>query len=463
MNTPNRPEISGRGSSIYRLLPYVLLIAAIWIIPHYVPGYKPSAEGRNYQLNVLVFIGINTILAVGLNLLMGYAGQVSLGHAAFYGLGAYMSAVLTTQGIPQDLIGPVCAALAMMASTAAVISLLRVESVRLWLSTGGFAIAALCALHFGPRHWLPYVIVAALIAFLRTGFGMSIIRLALSYVIGAAAGLGALALFNHIVASGPISPWYGMLVGATFACLVAYLIGGQAMRLQGYYLAMATLGFGVIVAIVLVHWEAVTGGTSGVYAIPNLQAFKKPLDNDITMYYLVWAVAVVAIILSANIVKSRVGRAFRAVHGSELAANSLGVDTARYKVQVFVLSAGMASLAGSLYAHYVTFISPDPFGFKFSVELVVMVVVGGLASVWGPLVGAAVITELGVKLQNLTDPIGPLHLVPADFDVIIFGVILMLIMIYLPSGIVKGAGDGVSLITGLFKRLGGKRSAGGSE
>lgn len=448
-------------SAILRLLPFIALVAAILAIPSLV--FKPSETGGNYYLTVLIYVGINTILAVGLNLLMGYAGQVSLGHAAFYGLGAYASAILTTRGIPTNTVVPAAAVIAMMASTAAIISILRAESGRLVVAAGAFALAAIAAVYLGLAHPLPYVLVVA--GWIAASFicKMSPAKLGICYAIGVAVGFVALSLLGR--ATGGLSPWYAMAAGVIFTCLIAYLIGSQALKLHGYYLAMATLGFGVIITIILIQWEPMTGGTSGIYGIPTLQLGKLTLDNDISVFYLVWALVTVVIALSANIVNSRIGRAFRAVHGSEMAAASLGVDTTRYKVQVFVLSAALASIAGSIYAHYVTFISPEPFGFKFSVELVVMVVIGGLASIWGAVFGAATITILGEVLRGLgtTQTLGAekgifallrekLGASPSDFDVIIFGLILMLIMIYMPDGLLRTTVDAAKSAIRLARR-----------
>ncbi len=344
--TAVRPGLIDK-SLVMRLLPFIVMAAAVLVVPNFI--FRPSSGGGNYHLTVLIYVGLNTILAVGLNLLMGYAGQVSLGHAAFYGIGAYTSAVLTT----------------------------------------------------------------------RMG----------------------------------VSPWIAIAAGVAVSCLIAYLLGAQALRLHGPYLAMATLGFGVIVSIVLLQWEVVTGGTSGIYGIPSLQAGKLSFDSDISMFYLVWGFATVVIALSANIVHSRIGRAFRAVHGSEVAASTLGVDTSRYKIQVFVLSAALASIAGSLYAHYVTFISPEPFGFKFSVELMVMVVVGGMASVWGAIFGAATITILGELLRGLGDVhIGATGASLSDLDVIVFGLILMVIMIYMPEGLTRSVVDAAKFSMRMARR-----------
>jgi branched-chain amino acid transport system permease protein len=342
----------GPAPGLRRVLYYLLFIAAIVSVPLFI--FRPSETGSNYYLTVLIYVGINTILAVGLNLLMGYAGQVSLGHAAFYGIGAYTSAILSTRGQ---------------------------------------------------------------------------------------------------------SPWVGMAAGIALACAVAYLLGRKALRLHGHYLAMATLGFGIIASIIFLEWVGLTGGTSGIYGIPNLEVAGRAVSTDISMYALVWALVVLVIALSDNIVNSRVGRAFQAVHGSEIAASTLGVDVARYKLQVLVLSAALAALAGSLYAHYVTFISPEPFGFKFSVQLVVMVVVGGMASIWGAIFGAGMVTILGEVLRGLGHAtIGGRSINLSDFEVVVFGLILMLIMIYLPAGLVRGVVDSARVAARLARRgKGGKR------
>lgn len=237
-----------------------------------------------------------------------------------------------------------------------------------------------------------------------------------------------------------LNPWLAMLIGVLITCTIAYLIGVPCLRLHGHYLAMATLGFGWIVFIVLKHWE-VTQGTSGIELIPGLSIGRLAFSNDISKFYLTWATAILTLVISANIVNSRVGRALRALHGSEIAAATLGINLARYKLQVFILSAAYASVAGSLYAHTVHFISPSVFGFNFSVELVVMVVIGGMASVWGALLGASTITLLVQWLRA----------VPAlkDYEVIVYGATLMLVMIFMPAGLVCGIRD---LLRTFFRR-----------
>ncbi|MDH7570393.1 MAG: branched-chain amino acid ABC transporter permease, partial [Armatimonadota bacterium] len=323
---------------------------------------------------------------------------------------------------------------------------LNVAGVRLLLVLAGFVACVVLAAHLGPAHWGPWVVGAGWCVLLAARARIPLGRLSAVYALGAAAGLGTLALCTRAMTPGAVSPWTAIACGVLFSCLAAYLLAGQAVRLHGHYLAMATLGFGVILSIVFLQWEPVTGGTSGIYGIPNLSLNGFAFDSDLSVYYLVWGVALAVIALSENIVNSRVGRAFRAVHSSEVAAATLGVDTTRYKVQVFVLSAALASLAGSLYAHYVTFISPEPFGFKFSVQLVVMVVVGGMASIWGAIFGAATVTALGEALRGLGEtPVHGLGVPLSDCDVALFGLILMVIMVYMPAGLVRCVVDSAAL------------------
>jgi branched-chain amino acid transport system permease protein len=230
-----------------------------------------------------------------------------------------------------------------------------------------------------------------------------------------------------------LSPWLALPMAAVITGLVAAGLGMPIFRLRGHFLAMATLGLGIIVYIVFNELREVTGGPSGLTGIPNLWLFGAPLNTDVRYYYLVWAFALGVIFLSRNIVDSRVGRALRSIHGSESAAAALGVHTARYKLAVFALSAVYASLAGSLYAHYLLFVNPPPFSFKFSIELLVMVMIGGLAHIWGALFGAALITILGESLRA-TIPLLMGH-AAGEYEIIAFGVILMATMIALPEGL----------------------------
>lgn len=282
----------------------------------------------NYFIMVVgVSAGLHVILAVGLNLLMGYAGQISLGHAAFFGMGAYASAILTTR----------------------------------------FAWPSLLA----------------------------------------------------------------MVAGLVVAGLIAWALARPILRLRGHYLAMATLGFGIVVHVVMVQATQWTGGPDGLGSIPPLNLLGWSVDSDLRWYGVVVSAMLLAIWLSLNIMDSRVGRALRAVRGSEFAAQMLGIDTSRAKTQVFVVSALFAAFAGSLFAHQQAFVSPDSFSLMVSVELVTMVVLGGMASTFGAACGAITLTVLHESL-----------VVFDDYEMLIHGALLMAVMIFLPQGLFVGLSQG---------------------
>jgi len=297
----------------------------------------PLAFQGGYLMNVLVFVGIHTMLAIGLNLLLGYAGQISLGHAGFFGLGAYLSGILTTS-----------------------------------------------------YAW---------------------------------------------------NPWLALPLSALIVGGVAFLIGFPILKLKGHYLAMATLGLGIIIYIVFNETVELTGGPSGLSGIPNLSIGTFTFDTDVKNYYLIWAVTLGIILLALNLANSRVGRALRAVHDSEVAARVVGVNARLLKVQIFALSAVISSVAGSLYAHTMTFVAPASFGFNFSIELLTMVVIGGLGSIYGSFLGAALLTLLPEFLRAA-------H----DYDIIIYGSLLMVMVMFMPGGLVRGIPD---LFKKIFKGRGG--------
>ncbi len=244
---------------------------------------------------------------------------------------------------------------------------------------------------------------------------------------GAFYGLGA--YFSGVLtATYGVSPWISMVIAMVCTGGVACIIGIPTLRLRGHYLVMATLGFNIIVSIVLVEWDAITGGPNGLPGIPLLAVGDFVFDSDREFYYLIWLFTFAAIILSTNLVYSRVGRALRAIHGGETAARTFGIDVRKYKVKVFVLSAVFASVAGSLYAHYITFISPKSFDFLYSIQVVVMVIVGGMGSIWGSLFGSIVMTLLSEALA-----------VVGRYNIIAFGFILVLVLIFVPEGLVVRA------------------------
>jgi branched-chain amino acid transport system permease protein len=279
----------------------------------------PVFSGGAYTLTVGIFSGINALVAIGLCILMGYAGQVSLGQAGFYGIGAYVSSVLS--------------------------------------------------LHLG----LP-IVVSAILAMVA-------------------------------------------------AAVAAMILAVPALRLKGHYLAVATLGFGEIINVILNEWGP--GGPSGFGDIPHFGLPGYAIDSTKGYFFLVWGLVAAVMFFSINLNNSRTGRALRAVHDSEAACNAMGLNVTALKIKVFILSAVYAALAGSLYAHYVTFISPGSFSLFYSILVLTMVIVGGITNLWGAIIGAVVITVLPELLRRFE-----------ELDVLLYGLILTSSLMFFRKGLV---------------------------
>jgi branched-chain amino acid transport system permease protein len=306
----------GRNNRLYLLIYAVLLFLMLLL------------ARNNYHLMVLNVALLNVLVVVGLNLLMGYAGQVSLGHAAFSGLGAYLSAILsTTYGFP---------------------------------------------------------------------------------------------------------PWPTILLAMGITGGVAYVIGIPTLKLEGHYLVMATLGFNIILYILMIQLDKVTGGPSGFAGISRLALGGFAFDSDRKICALFGLVSLAVLWLSLNLIHSRFGRSVVALSHNEIAARCTGIDTEAQKVKVFVMSAVLASLAGSLYAHYITFISPGSFSFFYSIQVVTMVLVGGIGSLWGSVIGAVLLTILPEVLQ-----------VVREYNVLVYGLILMLVLLFFPKGLFPGVAEAI--------------------
>jgi branched-chain amino acid transport system permease protein len=286
----------------------------------------------NYP-DLMIFAGIYCLITIGLSLLMGYAGQISLGQAAFFGVGAYVSGILTAQ------------------------------------------------------------------------YGLN--------------------------------PWPCMLIGMIVAAAVAVLVGVPSLKLRGHYLAMATLAFGIIVFIVFNEEVEWTGGPDGMSGIPGLSLFGFEFDSINKYYYLVWVFVFAVFIFTINMIQSGTGRALRAIHASVPASSAMGVDVARYKIIVFVYSAVLASLAGSLYAHYMNFINPSTFDLFFSIKLLIMISLGGMHEIWGAIIGAFLVTFLSFEWLHYF----------GEFEVIVYGIILLLVTIFLPHGLFGTVG----IVKGWFR------------
>jgi branched-chain amino acid transport system permease protein len=287
------------------------------------PFIAQTLGAIEHYIDVMVFAGIHSLLAIGLCLLMGYAGQISLGHASFFGLGAYISGVLTVK------------------------------------------------------------------------FG--------------------------------INPWWCIGLGVMVSAVVAYMIGGPSLKLRGHYLAMATLAFCIIVTVVFNENVDITGGPDGLAFIPGMRVFGIALDSIVKYYYFVWSVVLIVLFLCLNLIESRVGRALRSIHDSELAASAVGVNVAKYKINVFVLSAMLASVGGSFYAHYLNFINPSSFDLFVSIKIIIMIMLGGMFSLWGAVIGALLITFLAYEWLHYFE----------EAEVMIYGAIILAVVIFLPRGVVS--------------------------
>ncbi len=312
------------------------VLAAIGVL-----ALVPVATDSPFHLNLFILIGIYTLLTVGLSLLFGFTGQISMAHAAFYGIGAYTSGILSLRwGLP-----------------------------------------------------VPLAMVAA----------------------------------------------------ALIPAILAYALGRAVLRLKHFYLALATLALGDMVSVLFVEQKNLTGGFTGLAGIPPFAIAGLTFDTPRSYFYLVWVFAGLVFAFSHNVIHSRVGRALRAINGSERAAGAMGVDVVAYKTSMFALGAAYAGLAGSLYAHYVTFISPEAFTSGLSIVLIVMLYIGGLRSLWGAVLGAAfavLLPELLSRYKNV--------------DVIVYGLVLLVVMMFLPGGL---AGLIASLVKGLRRAIDRVRSA----
>ena len=283
-------------------------------------GLAPLIWSDSHFHHLMVLAGIYAILALGLSLFMGYAGQISLGHAAFFGIGAYTTAILTT------------------------------------------------------RYAFP-----TFVAF-----------------------------------------W----ASAVSAAVIAFFIGRPILKLKGYFLALATLGFGEIFLVITRESTDLTGGVIGIFGIPWFSVMGFIFDTYLKQYYLTWGVLIGLFIFSKNLVRSKVGRALLAVAASEDAASSVGINVPRIKLEIFVLGAAFAGLAGSLFACVMSIANPEAFSLGLTVSIVMMVILGGMGNLYGPIAGAILLTWLIDVLSKYQ-----------EYSLPIYGVILILLLIFFPDGI----------------------------
>src|SRR5215471_4535749 len=269
------------------------------------------------------YIGLYSIVALGLVLLTGVAGQTSFGQAAFVGIGAYVTAYLSTR--------------------------------------------------YEGAAWLP---------------------------------------------------WLNLVIGVALTVLVALFLGFITLRMRGHYLPLATIAWGISLYFLFGNLELL-GGHTGLTGIPALSLPGLELRNERHFYYLIWAITLVALWTTRNLLDSRPGRAIRALRGRSEMAEAFGVDTARLKIVVFVYAALLACVSGWLYAHLQRFVNPTPFGLNQGIEYLFMAVVGGAGSVWGAVVGATLIT---LAKQVLQDVLPRLLGRAGNFEIVVFGALMIVVL-----------------------------------
>ncbi|MDC6294641.1 branched-chain amino acid ABC transporter ATP-binding protein/permease [Ralstonia pseudosolanacearum] len=306
-----------------------------------------------------------------------------------------------------------------------------------WLSrnrllTAAFVIGlALLPVLPTPEFWitlLNYIGLYSLVALglvLLTGVGGLT-----SFGQAAFVGLGAYST-AYLSTQYGLSPWIGLLAGLAITAASAYVIGLITMRMSGHYLPLATIAWGLSLFFLFGNL-AFLGKYDGLNGIPVLNLLGKPLQTGREMFYLIWAVVVVAVLAVQNLLNSRPGRAIRALKGGGTMAEAMGVNTAWMKVVIFVAAAILACISGFLYAHLQRAVNPTPFGLNYGIEYLFMAVVGGVGHMWGAVLGAGLLTILKDSLQNL---LPKLLGSTGNFEIIVFGVLLVLLLQYARDGV----------------------------
>jgi branched-chain amino acid transport system permease protein len=228
-----------------------------------------------------------------------------------------------------------------------------------------------------------------------------------------------------------ISPWIGLLIGAIFAAILGVIIGYPSIRLKGDYLALATFGLGIIVYSIANNWVSLTRGPMGLPGIPPFSIFGYELSNVWSYFILVFFFVTITYIVIRNITNSPFGRILKGIREDEVATLAMGKNVNKYKLIVFIVGAFFAGIAGSLYAHYITFIDPSSFTAMESITILLMVVFGGMASLQGSIAGASILIIFPELLRFLGMPSS----VAAPLRQMIYGLLLITLMIWRPQGL----------------------------
>ncbi|QAY93856.1 ATP-binding cassette domain-containing protein [Pseudomonas sp. ACM7] len=227
------------------------------------------------------------------------------------------------------------------------------------------------------------------------------------------------------------SPWLTLLVGVVLTASVALILGALTLKLSGHYLPLGTIAWGLSLYYLFGTLESL-GGHTGVGGLPSISLFGLKLDKGENIFYLIWALLLLAIVITQNLLNSREGRAIRALKGGQVMAESMGVNTFRSKMVIFVISAVFAAISGWLYAHTQRFVNPTPFGLNMGIDYLFMALIGGVGSVWGALLGAGILTMLKQWLQDWLP-----HLLgnTGNYEIIVFGILIVVLMQRAPGGL----------------------------
>ncbi|UEP34800.1 branched-chain amino acid ABC transporter ATP-binding protein/permease [Burkholderia ambifaria] len=282
-----------------------------------------------------------------------------------------------------------------------------------------------------PEYWITllnyiglYAIVAIGLVLLTGVGGMT------SFGQAAFVGIGAYATAFLTTRYG-VSPWLALIVGVVLTALVALVLGAVTMRLSGHFLPLGTIAWGLALFYLFGNLELL-GKYDGINGIPALNLFGIELGSGRSLYFLIWAVVLAAIVSVQNLLNSRPGRAIRALRGGGVMAEAMGVNTAWMRVVIFVYAAVLAAVSGFLYAHLQRAVNPTPFGLNHGIEFLFMAVVGGVSHVWGAVLGAAILTVLQDYLQTLLPKLLGSE---GNFEIIVFGVLMVLLLQYARQGV----------------------------
>ena len=240
-------------------------------------------------------------------------------------------------------------------------------------------------------------------------------------------GLGAYGAAAFSVHMG-LNPWISIVLAVALVGVMSSYLGWVIFRLRGHYLAVATLGFGFIVNIAFVELRDWTGGPNGLPGIPPLEILDISFHTDQTFFFIAWTALFLTVFVAQNLVNAPIGLVIRGIAESERAVGSLGNDVTGLKRKILVISAVVSAISGGLYAHYIGYISPQPFGIDFSIKLVVIIAIGGFRSIPGVLFATLFVTVITEPLQEL-----------GYYDVVVYGLFLVIIIAYMPQGLLQGA------------------------